>query len=66
VPIGQLARRKAEFDPSRDMIVICKIGVRSVTAIEVLRDAGYKGRMFNLIDGITGWANTVDKTMATY
>lgn len=66
VPIGQLARRKAEFDPSRDMIVICKIGVRSITAIEVLRDAGYKGRMFNLIDGITGWANTVDKTMATY
>jgi adenylyltransferase/sulfurtransferase len=66
VPIGQLARRKAEFDPKRDMIVICKIGVRSVTAIEVLKDAGYTGRMFNLVDGITGWANTVDKTMATY
>lgn len=66
VPFGQLARRKAELDPQAPVVIICKIGVRSVQAIEALKDAGYTGPLFNLKDGITGWANSVDSTMATY
>jgi len=66
VPFGQLVRRKDEFDQKSDMVIVCKIGVRSVQAIEMLKDAGYQGKIYNLQDGIMGWANTVDSSMATY
>ncbi len=52
IPIGQLARRKGELDPEQDTIFICKEGKRSILAIRTLREAGYKGPMYNLKGGI--------------
>ena len=52
IPIGQLARRQKELDPDIDTIFICKEGKRSVLAIRTLREAGYKGPMYNLKGGI--------------
>ena len=52
IPIGQLARRQKELDPDVDTIFICKEGKRSILAINTLREAGYKGPMFNLKGGI--------------
>ena len=52
IPIGQLARRQKELDPDIDTIFICKEGKRSILAINTLREAGYKGPMFNLKGGI--------------
>ena len=52
IPIGQLARRMNELDPEQDTIFICKQGMRSVLAINTLREAGYKGPMYNLKGGI--------------
>ena len=52
IPIGQLARRQKELDPDLDTIFICKEGKRSILAINTLREAGYKGPMFNLKGGI--------------
>jgi len=66
IPIGQLARRKDELDPNIDTIFICKEGKRSILAIRTLREAGYKGPMFNLKDGINTWARDVDKTLPQY
>lgn len=66
IPLGQLARRQSELDPSRDTIVVCKIGTRSVLAIRALRDAGYSGRLLNLKDGINAWASDVDPSIAKY
>ncbi|MBQ5431363.1 MAG: molybdopterin-synthase adenylyltransferase MoeB [Lachnospiraceae bacterium] len=52
IPIGQLARRMKELDPSQDTIFICKEGKRSVLAITTLREAGYKGPLYNLKGGM--------------
>lgn len=52
IPIGQLARRQKELDPNVDTIFICKEGKRSILAINTLREAGYKGPMYNLKGGI--------------
>ncbi|MBQ8879001.1 MAG: molybdopterin-synthase adenylyltransferase MoeB [Lachnospiraceae bacterium] len=52
IPIGQLARRQNELDPEVDTIFICKEGKRSILAINTLREAGYKGPMYNLKGGI--------------
>ena len=52
IPIGQLARRQKELDPQHDTIFICKEGKRSILAINTLREAGYKGPLFNLKGGM--------------
>ena len=66
IPIGQLARRQDELDPSRVTVFICKEGKRSILAIRTLREAGYHGLMFNLKDGINSWARDVDASMPQY
>ncbi|MCR5590268.1 MAG: ThiF family adenylyltransferase [Lachnospiraceae bacterium] len=52
IPIGQLARRQKELDPQIDTIFICKEGKRSILAINTLREAGYKGPLYNLKGGM--------------
>lgn len=52
IPIGQLARRQNELDPNVDTIFICREGKRSILAIHTLREAGYKGPMYNLKGGM--------------
>lgn len=52
IPIGQLARRQKELNPEQDTIFICKEGKRSILAINTLREAGYKGPLYNLKGGM--------------
>ena len=52
IPIGQLARRQKELDPEIDTVFICKEGKRSILAINTLREAGYKGPLYNLKGGM--------------
>lgn len=59
IPIGQLARRKGELNPEQDTIFICKQGKRSILAINTLREAGYKGPMYNLKGGIDAMKDIV-------
>lgn len=66
IPFGQIVRRQTELDPTRDAVVVCKIGIRSAIAIRALRDAGYSGRLLNLKDGINAWADDVDRNIAKY
>jgi len=55
-----------EFDPGLDLVFLCKIGQRSVFAVEALREAGYPGVVFNLEDGVIAWARYVDDTLPVY
>ena len=52
IPIGQLERRMKELNPDIDTVFICREGKRSILAINTLREAGYKGPMYNLKGGI--------------
>lgn len=54
IPLGSLAVRAGEIDPSREVIVVCRSGNRSATAVTVLRRAGYQ-RVSNLSGGMLAW-----------
>jgi adenylyltransferase/sulfurtransferase len=66
MPLGQLQRRMNELDPQVDAVFLCKIGQRSILGIRALEEAGYKGRLLNLQDGLNAWARDVDKNMPVY
>jgi molybdopterin/thiamine biosynthesis adenylyltransferase/rhodanese-related sulfurtransferase/molybdopterin converting factor small subunit len=65
VPLGTLAGRLGELDPSRTYVMQCRSGVRSARAVALLRAAGFR-RLLNLQGGILAWARDVDPTMPTY
>jgi len=66
MPLGQLVRRMEELDSSVDSVFLCKIGQRSILGIRALREAGYKGKLLNLQDGLNAWARDVDNSMPVY
>ena len=66
IPIGQLARRQKELDPTVDTVFICKEGLRSILAVRTIKEAGFEGNCYNLKDGINAWARDVDKSFPQY
>ncbi|MDR2851144.1 MAG: ThiF family adenylyltransferase [Desulfovibrio sp.] len=66
IPMNRLCARMSELDSARDTVVVCKVGERSATAIQILREAGYAGRLFNLRGGLNAWAAEVDPDMPRY
>jgi rhodanese-related sulfurtransferase len=66
IPLGQVLNRMAEIDAGRDTVVHCKMGGRSAKAIEILRGAGYSGKLANLKGGILAWSNEVDPSVPKY
>ncbi|MDH3492878.1 MAG: rhodanese-like domain-containing protein [Acidobacteriota bacterium] len=66
IPLPQIIRRMDELDPSREIIVHCKMGGRSARAIEALQRAGFEGDMANLVGGITAWSREIDPSVPIY
>jgi adenylyltransferase/sulfurtransferase len=64
IPLGDLAERLGDLDSTRDIVVYCHYGIRSVHATHLLRAAGFRAR--NLKGGIAAWADRVDPTMVRY
>ncbi|MFB3906693.1 MAG: molybdopterin-synthase adenylyltransferase MoeB [Acidobacteriota bacterium] len=65
LPLQQLPARLQELDPSQDIVVHCRTGVRSAKAIEIMRAAGFQ-KLRNLKGGIHAWADEVDPTVVKY
>ncbi len=65
IPLQQLPARLRELDPTRDIVVHCRTGVRSAKAIEMMRSAGFQ-KLRNLKGGIHAWADEVDPTVVKY
>jgi rhodanese-related sulfurtransferase len=66
IPLGQIATRSSEIDPSRAAVLLCKVGGRSATAIRRLKEMGFNGELINLKGGITAWSNDVDRSVPKY
>jgi rhodanese-related sulfurtransferase len=56
IPLAELPSRVAEVAAWRDrpVVVVCRVGVRSQRAAELLADAGYR-QVVNLEGGMTAW-----------
>lgn len=66
IPLGDIIKRMDELDDTREAVIQCKAGGRSAQAIQMLRMAGYTGRLTNLRGGITAWSNEVDQKVPKY
>ena len=56
IPLRELAGRAAELDAHRvrQIIAVCRSGVRSTTAAAMLTGLGFE-EVYNLRDGMVGW-----------
>jgi rhodanese-related sulfurtransferase len=43
------------LDKTKNYLVYCRSGARSAKACKVMEERGFKGKLFNLAMGITGW-----------
>ncbi|HEY8551216.1 MAG TPA: molybdopterin-synthase adenylyltransferase MoeB [Vicinamibacterales bacterium] len=65
IPLGELPKRVNELDPSRDLVVHCKVGGRSAKAVAFLREHGFD-KAINLKGGILAWIDKVDPSLPKY
>lgn len=54
IPLGELATRAGELPANKPIYTVCRSGVRSITAIEILEAAGYAGAK-SLAGGVIAW-----------
>jgi sulfur-carrier protein adenylyltransferase/sulfurtransferase len=65
IPLGLLEDEASTLDPEREVVLICKSGVRSLHAAEELADAGFS-KLTNLSGGVLRWSQDVDPTVLRY
>jgi len=53
------------LDSAEEIVLLCKMGSRSVRALEVLASAGFR-KIKNLEGGINAWAREVDPSLPIY
>jgi sulfur-carrier protein adenylyltransferase/sulfurtransferase len=65
IPLGSLLGRANELDSAREIVLFCHHGIRSMRALEFLRDAGFR-RLKSLHGGIDAWSTDVDPEVPRY
>ena len=65
IPLGQLPDRLNELETEQEIVAVCKSGVRSAHAVELLQRNGFN-RSFNLAGGVDAWADQIDPSMQKY
>lgn len=65
VPLGTFADEVDTLDRSREIVVMCRSGVRSATAVRHLTSLGFT-RVYNLAGGILRWADEIDPAIPKY
>jgi sulfur-carrier protein adenylyltransferase/sulfurtransferase len=65
IPLGELPKRMNELDTADEIVLQCKSGMRSMRALQFLREAGFK-KVLNLRGGINAWSREVDPKVPLY
>jgi adenylyltransferase/sulfurtransferase len=65
IPLGTLPARLAALDSSREIVLHCHHGQRSMRALELLRQSGFR-KLKNLRGGIDSWSREVDPAVPRY
>jgi sulfur-carrier protein adenylyltransferase/sulfurtransferase len=65
VPLSTFPGAITQLDPSREIVVQCKVGGRSARAADALIAAGFRN-VWNLAGGITRWSDDVDPSIPKY
>ena len=56
IPVEALSGRLSELNPNDELLVYCRTGNRSTTAVGILRENGYD-RIYHMDAGIVAWEN---------
>ena len=65
IPLDVLTERAGELDRDKELVTICRSGVRSVRAVRALRAAGFP-RVRSMRGGVHAWAEEIDVSMPHY
>ena len=65
IPMGEITRRIGELDPSRETVVICRSGGRSMQVAHFLEQQKFAS-VANLDGGILAWSRELDPNIPTY
>jgi len=65
IPLSQLATRWNEVDQTREIVVMCHHGMRSLQAAQFLVDKGVSN-VLNLRGGIDQWSLQIDPNIPRY
>ncbi len=65
LPLSQLNERFPELDPNQQYYLHCKAGVRSMKALNFLRQQGFK-YVKSVKGGITAWSVEIDSSVPRY
>ncbi len=55
IPLRSLSPRMKELDPSKEIVVVCRSGNRSITAVQFLQQGGFP-QVSSMAGGMIGWA----------
>lgn len=65
LPLSSLPQRFQELDPNQAYYLHCKGGVRSLKALQFLRERGFKS-LKSVKGGIAAWSDQIDHTVPKY
>jgi adenylyltransferase/sulfurtransferase len=65
LPLSELPNRFTELDPNQQYYLHCKAGVRSLKALNFLRQLGFK-YVKSVKGGITAWSDEIDRNVPRY
>ena len=54
IPLKSLSPRMKELDPSKEIVVVCRSGNRSITAAQFLQQGGFP-QVSSMAGGMIGW-----------
>ncbi len=54
MPLGNLSRRLKELDPSREIVIVCRSGNRSITAAQIMQQGGFS-QVSSMAGGMISW-----------
>jgi len=63
--MGRIMERIGELDPSRETVVLCRSGGRSMQVAQFLKQRNFKD-VANLSGGILAWSHELDPSIPTY
>ncbi len=66
IPLGTVADNVAKFSKDKPVIVHCRSGKRSATAIEYLEQNFGFTNLFNLKGGYLAWVDEIDESLPRY
>ena len=65
IPLSELAQRFTELNPNQTTYIHCKLGGRSLKAVELLRQNGFK-YCKSVAGGINAWSDEIDSSIPRY